>query len=253
MKKSELNQNIRLSEGNHKLSNNEIYNFYIFNLPSRITCPYATEICKNKCFAKYPEYMFKSVIRSRNNNLNESRKETFVKDMCNHIRYILNSKRNKNKTIIFRLHESGDFYSQKYVNDWIEIVSEFKNENIIFQVYTKSIKYFENINIEDINIKILFSIMPDTDERNIQIAKDKKMSTFEFIPHNDDSFKGFICQGVCNECMACYTQDYKVIGAKEHGAGIKSKNSHQLNGKFNNYKDSNYWKEYNSKRKQKAE
>lgn len=246
--KKDLNQNIKISCGNHKLSNNDNYNFYIFNLPSRSTCPYATKICKDKCFAKYPEHMFKTVVTSRNKNLDESKKDGFVDNMSKHIEYILNSKKNQNKKVIFRLHESGDFYSQDYLYKWIEIANRFKNRDIIFQAYTKSIEFFKNIDLKDINIKILFSIMPDTNEKSIQLAKEKKMSTFEFIKHNNDKdFNGFICNGVCNECMACYTKSYKCIGVKEHGAGIKGKKKHSLNGKFNEYKDADYWKNYNKK------
>lgn len=192
--------------------------------------------------------MFETVRVSRNKNLDESKKDTFINDMSEHIEYILNSKKNKDKKVVFRLHESGDFYSQNYINKWIEIADKFKDRDIIFQAYTKSIGYLKDIALKDINIKILFSIMPDTDDKSIQLAKEKEMSTFEFIPHDsNDEFDGFICRGACNECMACYTQSYKRIGVQEHGAGIKGKKKHSLNGKFNDYKDSNYWKNYNRK------
>ena len=249
--KKDLNQNICLSNGNHKLSNNDKYNFYIFNLPSLITCPYATDICKKKCYSKYPEFMFESVRMSRNNNLDESKKDTFVNDMIDHITYILNSKKNKDKQIIFRLHESGDFYSQEYVNKWIKIVSSFEDKPIIFQAYTKSIDFFRDINTDDINIKIIFSIMPDTEKEYIDIAKQKNLCTFELISRDTkDEFNGFICKGICNECMACYKGKCSQIGVHEHGAGIKSKNKHCLsNSKFNGYKDSEYWKNYNKNKK----
>ena len=49
--------------------------------------------------------------------------------------------------------------------------------------------------------------------------------------------------------MACYKSGYKRIGVHEHGAGIKSKNKHSLSGKFNEYKDKEYWKNYNKNKK----
>ena len=65
LKKSELNQNIHLSEGNLASKGNEEVMFLTWSLPSRSTCPYATEMCKKRCFAKKNEkfvFVFDNVI-----------------------------------------------------------------------------------------------------------------------------------------------------------------------------------------------
>lgn len=50
MKKSELNQNISITDRNNKsVSTDDIY-FLTWNIPSIVTCPYATEMCKKKMF-----------------------------------------------------------------------------------------------------------------------------------------------------------------------------------------------------------
>lgn len=64
IKKSELNQNIHLSEGNIKSKCTDNIIFLTWSLPSRTTCPYATKMCKSKCFAKKNE-SFKRVRKSR--------------------------------------------------------------------------------------------------------------------------------------------------------------------------------------------
>lgn len=236
MKKYELNQNICISKGNDKLSNTDNYNFYIFNLPSLITCPNSTELCRKTCYAKSAENMFKLVKNSRNRNLEESRKDTFIEDMVNIIRYEIDSKKNKNKTIIFRLHESGDFYSQQYLEKWIKISNEFKNENIVLQAYTKSIDYFRYINLNDINIKILFSEMPDTKKKDLDLANEKNMSIFKLLPVNcEEAEDMFICSTLCGRCMECYEGNQKLIYVKQHGAGIKSNKTHRLD-RFSEYK-----------------
>ena len=55
MKKSELNQNIHLSEGNIKSKCTDEVLFLTWSLPSGETCPYATDMCKRRCFAKKNE------------------------------------------------------------------------------------------------------------------------------------------------------------------------------------------------------
>ena len=62
IKKSELNQNIHLSEGNIKSKGTEDTMFLTWSLPSRSTCPYATTECKKRCFAKKNE-SFKGVTK----------------------------------------------------------------------------------------------------------------------------------------------------------------------------------------------
>mgnify|MGYP003458764529 CR=1 FL=1 len=90
IKKAELNPNIHLSEGNLASKGNEEIMFLTWSLPSRITCPYATEMCKKRCFAKKNE-SFKTVRDSRSRNLAETYKDTFVPDMIKHFEYNLQS------------------------------------------------------------------------------------------------------------------------------------------------------------------
>lgn len=234
--KKDLNQNICISNANDKLSDNENYSFYIFNLPSLITCPYSTNICRKTCYAKSAENMFPLVRSSRSRNLEESKKDSFVNDMVDYIAYLINSKKNKNKQIIFRLHESGDFYNQEYVNKWIEIAGNFREYNIIFQAYTKSIKFFKDKNLNDINIKILFSEMPDTKAKDLELAKQMNMSIFKLLPVGEKEDKDMIiCPTECTKCMMCYKGNDKLIYVKQHGAGIKSDKSHRLD-RFTEYK-----------------
>ena len=71
IKKNELNNCIHLSEGNIKSKNTDNIMFLTWSLPSGATCPYATDMCKKRCFAKKNE-SFKNVRDSRERNLEET-------------------------------------------------------------------------------------------------------------------------------------------------------------------------------------
>lgn len=236
MKKSDLNQNIHLSEGNIKSKNTNEVVFLTWSLPSKITCPYATEMCKKRCFAKKNE-TFKCVRDSRHRNLEETKKETFVQDMINHLEYQLQRPKMKDKKMFVRIHTSGDFYSLNYLIKWINITEYFKGNNkILFQAYTKSMPilyyYFEDYKstygnefsnkdiLEDINIHFVWSIWHDTPKEYNIIAKLLEMQTFKALPKKeiDESVNNgaFLCNGDCGNCKECYTGKSKAIVIPYH-------------------------------------
>lgn len=232
MKKLELNQNIHLSEGNIKSKATDDIEFLTWSLPSKITCPYATELCKKKCFAKKNE-TFQGVRDSRQRNLEETRKPTFVKDMINILEFQLQRKKMQGKKIFVRIHTSGDFYNVEYLEKWIEITNYFKgNNNILFQAYTKSmpiiyewlypedsVEEYEWINdepinyareeIKDINIHFVWSIWKDTKEEYTTFAKQIGLQTFTALPKDEIANAvdngSFECLGDCGNCRECYT------------------------------------------------
>ena len=222
IKKSELNQNIHLSEGNLASKGNEEIMFLTWSLPSRSTCPYATVMCKKRCFAKKTE-SFKSVRDSRGRNLAETHKNTFVADMIKHFEYQLQRPKAQNKLIICRIHTSGDFYSKEYFTKWVEISNYFKdNKNIMFQAYTKSMpilrQYIEEneIGLNDINIHFVWSIWNDTPKEYTEYAKYLGMQTFTALPKDEIEIAvkngAFGCKDLdCGSCRECYSNIYKEI------------------------------------------
>ena len=227
IKKSELNQNIHLSEGNLASKGNEEIMFLTWSLPSRSTCPYATEMCKKRCFAKKNE-SFKNVRNSRGGNLAETYKNTFVVDMIKHFEYQLQRPKTQNKLIICRIHTSGDFYSKEYFTKWVEISDYFKgNKNIMFQAYTKSMpilkQYIEENEkgLNDINIHLVWSIWNDTPKEYTKYAKHLGMQTFTALPKDEieTAIKNgaFGCKDLdCASCRECYSNNYKEIVIPYH-------------------------------------
>ena len=239
IKKSELNQSIHLSEGNLASKGNEEIMFLTWSLPSRITCPYATETCKKRCFAKKNE-TFKAVRDSRHRNLTETYKDTFVEDMIKHFEYHLQRPKAQDKLIIVRIHTSGDFYNTEYFNKWVNISNYFKgNDKILFQAYTKSmpilIDRFEYISSmsgmdkeeyadylkETVNIHFVWSVWHDTPVEYTEFAKLLELQTFTALPKNEieDVIKNgsFVCKDLdCASCRECYLDNHKEIVISYH-------------------------------------
>ena len=175
--KKDLNPNIYISEGNTKFKRNDTSYFLIWSLPSEITCPYATELCKASCYAKKAERQYKQVLPCRQRNLQATHERAFVSDMVQAIRYYTSLPKNKGKQCYFRIHESGDFYNLSYVYKWIEIAE--KLPDVIFTAYTKSVKFID-IAHKHIpkNLVIRYSIWDDTSTKDVQLAQKNNLPIF---------------------------------------------------------------------------
>jgi hypothetical protein len=128
---------VNLSKGNTKLNkpNGGVYNIIGFGLPADHdfkggnTCPGASA-CRAICFAKQGTYRFKGVKRTRLANLEASQTEGFVAD-------VLAGLARRRKVNAVRVHDSGDFYDQAYLDKWYEIARN--RPDMVFYAYTKSL------------------------------------------------------------------------------------------------------------------
>ena len=115
---------MRISNGNRKLDKR----IGIFNLPTEKTCP-GSGFCAKVCYAKKAEKLYPQCLPCREKNYELSMKKGFSKTMAGNIK--------KMKIGIFRIHESGDFYSQEYLDKWKEIAKMLPE--VRFFAYTKSL------------------------------------------------------------------------------------------------------------------
>ena len=117
-----------LTRGNHKLSSNTL----IFNLPA------IPEVCGRicpGCYAIKAQRVYPAVLPSRMQKLAASRLDTFSTA-------ILKELANAKKPFKYvRIHESGEFYSQDYINSWTDIASSFPQYT--FYAYTKRLSEFD--------------------------------------------------------------------------------------------------------------
>ncbi len=100
----------------------------VFNLPQGVTCPGATETCRKLCYALKAERMYKSARDKRALNLEASKEPGFTAEIIKEIKDARLTK--------VRIHESGDFYAQEYLDKWVEIIRACPE--VTFLAYTKS-------------------------------------------------------------------------------------------------------------------
>lgn len=161
--KSEFNQDVRL---------------HTFNLPAVSACPGAGN-CRQFCYALQGRYIFSSVLEPRKENHNiinniirsssnttevvdtianlliENIKETFGK------RLNLQEKNGKKIRNIIRVHDSGDFFHQKYFLGWCKALETLKNDgkNVEAYAYTKSLRIIRPVfDSKPSNLHIIFSV-----------------------------------------------------------------------------------------------
>jgi len=113
----------RLAKGNSKL-----YNILIFDLPAVVTCLNCSD-CKDKCYAMKAQRMYTDtkIFRDTNLFLYKYKRDTLHKLIVNQLL--------ASKETTVRIHGSGDFFEQSYIEFWSEIVKAFPNKR--FYAYTK--------------------------------------------------------------------------------------------------------------------
>ena len=205
---------LNVSRQNKKLVPNKETAFIIWNLPAVITCPYRTKECEKFCYAKKAEKAYPTVLPSRERNLAESKKAEFAVNMTETILQI--AKGTKKKNIIVRIHESGDFYNQSYVNAWLEIMDNCKaDRRIKFIAYTKSFKFFDGVKLPK-NFSLRASIWSDTKPEQLEIVKRNNWNIYTAVESFKvgDSFTRCKCKD-CATCGKCW-KNYKDIRCEIH-------------------------------------
>lgn len=118
-----------IQRGNSKLAAAKMY---MFNLPA------GKEVCSMQCpncYAFREQTRWTNVKKGRNLRLLASKSLMFAKDVINSL------SRLKTKPTFFRVHASGEFYSQEYINNWVTIAEKFPS--ITFYAYTKRLNHFD--------------------------------------------------------------------------------------------------------------
>ena len=206
------------TKGNKKLRNNDNVRFMIWNLPAQKTCPFATEHCKKYCYAKKAERIYPNVLPSRERNFEKKKKRDFVFNMITTIETLLNRKAYKDEKVYFRIHESGDFYSQVYFDKWLDIADYFQdNENIIFLAYTKSINFIHDL---PSNFIVRFSLWDDTPEKYAFFVKLANFPTYSADRLNVEDIaklgESYCDCKDCGTCGKCYDRTIKNIVCNIH-------------------------------------
>jgi len=170
--------NLGISLGNRKITKE----VGIWNLPAIETCPERTKMCEMKCYARKSERLHPACIPARHRNLQAAQEENFVARM---IELICLS-----NVGWFRIHESGDFFSQEYLNKWVEIAKALPEVRFLAFTSSHSLRFSR---VPE-NMSILFSVWPDTSV--IPIGRKAYV----------EGASGFSCPHDCGpgECLFCW-------------------------------------------------
>jgi hypothetical protein len=187
-----------LRKGNLKLPKTTA----IFNLPSVITCLGSTKWCRENCYAKKAEKMYPNVLPFRYKCLALTKDVSFIETINNELKKL-------NNIDTIRIHESGDFYSQDYLDDWISIMKT--NPLLNFYAYTKSY----NLDFSEVpkNCNLFYSV----DTTTIYTELPKGIKYYAFTSQNSKPIPALyncrmkLCWNKekdiplkCKECNFCY-------------------------------------------------
>ena len=179
----------KLTQGNHKLDKS----IATWDLPA------SQEVCGRVCpgcYAKKAQQVYPAVLPSRERKLQLTKEPHFTEDISESIFALSPS--------YVRIHSSGEFYSQKYVNDWYLISRIHKDTT--FYAYTKRKKDFDFSVLEGApNVVIIDSLHSGTLNYGVIEDKPKGMFLCPDYPNSAERLalpKGAICGNTCHYCMS---------------------------------------------------
>lgn len=145
------------------------------SLPCIVSCPFAGK-CKKGCYATQRRQAMPNCVMAYNENLDMVLKGTFFEQLRGElIMYQVHARRNGVKPCV-RLHDSGDFITEEYLDDWLAIMEEFPR--IHFYAYTKCVSWIKARRLPQ-NFEVIFSYggLEDDkirdDDRHAHVVKKK--------------------------------------------------------------------------------
>jgi len=214
-----LNPEIKPSTGNKKYVRDEYVNYCIFNIPAVTTCPYRTFSCELLCYARKAERVYPSVLPARQRHLVQTQKASFVVDMILAIYKAVQNAKKRDKKLIVRVHEAGDFYSVEYAKKWLAIAEFFKDEPAVhIGAYTKSSPYLTQLGYKHnmfSNLTINGSVWGDTKTERLNEYARMNLPTYTALPTDEVEKDSRIYKCDCakcgspNGCIACFSNDKK--------------------------------------------
>lgn len=169
--------------------------FPSFNLPALLSCPYKTIACEAYCYALKGRFKYKPVQAMYLDNFLASKCDCFVEAMSWEIRRL--------RTLTIRIHASGDFYSKKYFDKWVQISKE--NPKTVFYAYTRN--WTLDLNNLPMNMIMYYSIdhttvkINETAQRYAKVIDMDKTNLIHLETYKD----GRICNSDdCASCQYCF-------------------------------------------------
>ena len=174
-----LTQNKKLKSTSKELGV-RVFNFGIPAYKSasgKLTCPMAKE-CIKFCYARKGAYIWSNVQPAFEKRYQLSKTEEFIDIMVDEIV--------KKKVEYVRVHDSGDFYSPKYLQKWMDIANLLPN--VRFYTYTNCVEMVKSITLPS-NWDIIFS---DSGKQKHLIDQKVDRHTKIFHSHTELVSMGYI-------------------------------------------------------------
>lgn len=202
MTMSELKKIVSVSRKNKKLVPNAEHKFLIWNIPAVKTCPFRTKHCEKFCYARKAETAYPDCLPARERNFRASMESDFVELMTAYIHKACSHASYRNaKEVVVRIHESGDFYNQEYMDKWFAIASACADiPNVRFMAYTKSVRYLVGRAIPE-NVAIRYSVWDDTKQEDIELAEEMGLPIYTAVDKFTDETEEMRCR--CEDCATC--------------------------------------------------
>lgn len=173
-----ITQNSKLKKTSKELGK-RVFNFGIpayKTASGKLTCPMADE-CVKFCYAKKGAYIWSNVKPAFERRYEITKQDDFVDVMTAEIK--------QKKAEYVRIHDSGDFYSRKYLYKWIEIMKQ--NPEIRFYAYTNMVQLMKEVELPD-NFDVTFS---DSGKQRHLIDKRMDKHTRIFKSKEDLDMEGY--------------------------------------------------------------
>jgi len=142
-----LTQNSKLKKTSKELG----VRVFNFGLPAyksatgKLICPMA-DSCVKFCYARKGAYVWSNVKPAFEKRYELSKTDQFVSKMYDEIV--------KKKPDYIRVHDSGDYYSRKYLHKWLDLALLFPE--VKFYSYTNMVQLFKEIDLPP-NFDVIFS------------------------------------------------------------------------------------------------
>ena len=178
-----------LQNGNSKLKNMLVYS----HTPIKGCLDCST--CFSTCYAVKSYKQYPSVKKAWDRNLDLARND--ISEFITKTTLELL----KTKKSVVRIHSSGDFISQEYVEAWYLIAREFPL--IQFYTYTKSYNRFDFSNLESLsNVNIILSFIGDKlNYGDFAHCNDLVTNHGAFLCPSTNRGEGVTCGNGCDYCF----------------------------------------------------
>ena len=124
---------------------------WIFNLPAIKACPNHKD-CAKTCYALKAQRLYWTAAQSREDNFRVAKKDP------DKLKHFLIATMSNHRYLVCRIHESGDFFNQEYVDMWYEVAKVLPN--IKFYAYTKTRDLWDFSKLDSLpNVNIISSYL----------------------------------------------------------------------------------------------